>query len=694
LSQFRGIEIFSEFLLKSSLILAITLFFSFLFREKSASFRHLLLSISLIALLLLPFLSAFAPGWQSGFLPTQDFEIHRKSLNPEERGNISPGISLSAENEKNSPFLLFLQDSYPDFLVALWSFGLIFLLLKLAFGLYGTFKITSRGITITGYPWKELFLLFLNKTPLKRKIRLLKNERVIIPMTWGVRKPVIMLPAESASWSIEQCSSVLFHELSHIKRRDYLVRLVAKVSCALYWFNPLCWIVFRQLKKEQEKACDEMVLKAGIKPSIYASCLLHMKKSIEKARGHCVPAAAIGMAGKSEFKERLTAILKKQLIPKEEKMKTRITLLVLGIFAAALIGTAKPGLTPLPPDYEGAAVSQPAQSGQNPAAVTDEKEKKEKKKWTADEKKKEKAKKKEKQEKKKHVWISVEEESEETRGKKGEKKLNIYISEDEGGKKIVWTGKEGDKKLHVYTDGGKGVWVIKEDEGEEGTRVLKIKKTGDKDDDRHVYRIKTRIIDDNKLKRSLEDLKKSLENIDKKFKTKSTDQEKALKEMEKALENMEQELEKREEKHKKVEVIFEGPDDELLEIDEADKKHITIKKLKGGDFLFIGEDASFHMEINTDEKIDKKQEGQIKKALAKLKKNLPKSYEVKSEISQKSQKITIKSGEEKAGKTDHDAAMKEIKKFEEELKKILPGMEGKKSLRKTIRIEKEEEKNK
>ncbi len=680
LSQFRGIEIFSEFLLKSSLILAITLFFSFLFREKSASFRHLLLSISLIALLLLPFLSAFAPGWQSGFLPTQDFETHRKSLNPEERGNISPGISLYAENEKNSPFLLFLQDSYPDFLVALWSFGLIFLLLKLAFGLYGTFKITSRGITITGYPWKELFLLFLNKTPLKRKIRLLKNERVIIPMTWGVRKPVIMLPAESASWSIEQCSSVLFHELSHIKRRDYLVRLVAKVSCALYWFNPLCWIVFRQLKKEQEKACDEMVLKAGIKPSIYASCLLHMKKSIEKARGHCVPAAAIGMAGKSEFKERLTAILKKQLIPKEEKMKTRTTLLVLGIFAAALIGTAKPGLTPLPPDYEGAAVSQPAQSGQNPAAVTDEKEKKEKAK--------------EKKEKKKYLRVSVEEECEESKGKKVEKKVNIYISEDEGGKKIVGTGKEGDKKLHVYMEGGKRVWVIKEDEGEEGTIVLKIKKTGDKDDDRHVYRIKTRIIDDNELKKSLEDLKKSLENIDKKFKTKSTDQEKALKEMEKALENMEQELEKREEKHKKVEVIFDGPDDELLEIDEADKKHITIKKLKGGDFLFIGEDASFHMEINTAEKIDKKQEGQIKKALAKLKKNLPKSCEVKSEISQKSQKITIKSGEEKAGKTDHDAAKKEIKKFEEELEKILPGMEGKKSLRKTIRIEKEEEEKK
>ena len=93
-----------------------------------------------------------------------------------------------------------------------------------------------------------------------------------------------------------------------------MIKILARLSCALYWFNPLSWFAYRWMKKEQEKACDELVLKAGVKPSTYAVNLLTIKKA-----GHLhwnPPSAVLGAVGKSQLNERLTAILKQQFKPK------------------------------------------------------------------------------------------------------------------------------------------------------------------------------------------------------------------------------------------------------------------------------------------------------------------------------------------------------------------------------------------
>jgi len=174
---------------------------------------------------------------------------------------------------------------------------------------------------------------------------------------------------------MEQCSSALFHELSHVKRRDFLVRLLARVSCSIYWFNPLCWLAFRKLKREQEKACDEMVLKIGIKPSTYASHLLQMKLNIEKER--YMPAAALAMADRTEFKDRLVSILKKQLNIKEVPMKTKMCLAIIGIFFIALIATAKPVTPSNLPDEEKKIETQTTTATTTVEVQTDKDKKKE-----------------------------------------------------------------------------------------------------------------------------------------------------------------------------------------------------------------------------------------------------------------------------------------------------------------------------
>ena len=212
--------------------------------------------------------------------------------------------------------------------------------MRLAFGLGGAVRLTKEGTPLDGAAWRVLVERFLALVSFRRDVRLKSHPEVLVPLTWGWRRPVVLLPEGSDSWTDDERSSALFHELSHVKRADFLVMLLVRTSLALFWWNPLCWVVYRELQKEQEIACDELVLRAGIRPSTYAATLLAFRRS---AGFRWNPSAALlGMLGKSSFQERLAAILKQKLTFMEVKMKTKIMLALALVAAVALVGTARP----------------------------------------------------------------------------------------------------------------------------------------------------------------------------------------------------------------------------------------------------------------------------------------------------------------------------------------------------------------
>ncbi|MCP5104264.1 MAG: M56 family metallopeptidase, partial [bacterium] len=380
LLESSGFAFFVELFLKSSLVLGLALCFSFLLRKQSPAVRHLVLGLSLAALLLLPFLSAFMPGWRTGFLPSFDAEspeeivihvdAHQVKGSSAVAGTYRETVQVNrfpGEDETVPVGGMFSRSLSRYVFLALWFMGAAFMLGRILLGLYGASRLTRRGEGMNGYPWRQLFIEFLRKMSLKRNVRLVKNSRVTTPMTWGILRPVVLMPVDSLQWPVEQCSSVLFHELSHIKRWDFPVTLLARVACCLYWFNPLSWLVFRRLRKEQEKACDQMVLKTGIKPSAYASSLLRMKQLLD--RGRYAPVPALGMAGRSELTERLTTILEKKIKIKEIKMKTRIILSILVFLTVTLIGTAQPYRTASVVDVVDEEVAVTAETPGTPGSV-------------------------------------------------------------------------------------------------------------------------------------------------------------------------------------------------------------------------------------------------------------------------------------------------------------------------------------
>ena len=381
----------AEYFLKTTAVLTLALLAAAASRRRPAAFRHFVLSFALIGLLLLPVLTLAPVGWRTSLLPARPAGAGTgaSALIPARPGvtgarvpgldvqspppgvvrfpelplastadgpaGAATGLSRLTSNarspEFSSPPLSGAATSrFPaagasplnSLLSVLWAAGLIVLFLRLAVGLAGAVKLTAQGTALGDPAWQVLLERFRALVSLRRNIRLKSHPEVPVPLTWGWRKPVVLMPAGADAWTEEQRSSALFHELSHVKRADFLVMLLVRMSLATFWFNPLCWVVYRELRKEQEIACDELVLHAGIRPSTYAASLLAFRRS---AGFRWNPSAALlGMLGRSSFHERLAAILKQKLTFKEVKMKTRIMLAAAVVLAVALVGTARPAV--------------------------------------------------------------------------------------------------------------------------------------------------------------------------------------------------------------------------------------------------------------------------------------------------------------------------------------------------------------
>jgi beta-lactamase regulating signal transducer with metallopeptidase domain len=109
------------------------------------------------------------------------------------------------------------------------------------------------------------------------------------------------------SWAREGLRNVLLHELAHVQRRDCLTQTLARVACALYWFNPLVWLAARRISIEHERACDDVVIGAGARPSDNVRHLLEPTRGLRPEGAWAF--AAVAMARPSQMEGRLLAIL-------------------------------------------------------------------------------------------------------------------------------------------------------------------------------------------------------------------------------------------------------------------------------------------------------------------------------------------------------------------------------------------------
>jgi len=131
---------------------------------------------------------------------------------------------------------------------------------------------------------------------------ILTNPRIRGPIVTGLFRPVILLPAESESWTSGRRRAVIAHESAHIRRYDPAILFAVHLATALYWFHPLVWFAASRIRAESERACDDAALNLGLLPSGYAGHLLDLARKFE-------PQLAIPMATTSHLESRVKSIL-------------------------------------------------------------------------------------------------------------------------------------------------------------------------------------------------------------------------------------------------------------------------------------------------------------------------------------------------------------------------------------------------
>ncbi|HEX5073653.1 MAG TPA: M56 family metallopeptidase [Gemmatimonadaceae bacterium] len=192
-------------------------------------------------------------------------------------------------------------------LATLWALGVVISLMPTVAAFARLAILARRARPVRGGRWALLIPSALRELDVRRRVRFVELDGPIMPMTWGVFRPVVLLPADDFDSTIEQRLDVLRHELAHVRRYDCLTQLVGQLACALHWFNPFAWVAARELRVERERACDDEVLGAGAKASDYADYLLRVARSTR-----IVGATVLGglaMARPSQMAGRLLAVL-------------------------------------------------------------------------------------------------------------------------------------------------------------------------------------------------------------------------------------------------------------------------------------------------------------------------------------------------------------------------------------------------
>jgi len=153
------------------------------------------------------------------------------------------------------------------------------------------------------------------------------TDAIQTPMTWGVIRPMILLPTYVASWSAEERDVVIRHERAHIERRDWMWQAFAQLMTAIFWFQPLMWLAARQLRNEAEHAADDVTLAGGVQAPEYADRLMAVARQYQRRS----PMAAVAMVRHPALAERIAAILDAGRIRKSASVGARMAVLLAAV---------------------------------------------------------------------------------------------------------------------------------------------------------------------------------------------------------------------------------------------------------------------------------------------------------------------------------------------------------------------------
>jgi beta-lactamase regulating signal transducer with metallopeptidase domain len=273
---------------KTTVVLLAALAARALVRNQSAAVRHWMLAVAIGCALLMPALGYIAPTWQVPSVTGPDPEVEsRVEFNVAATGSPAVPSPRQLPEAPSPPFAI------GPFLLALWSGGTVIALAVLLAGLARLAAIAAAAQPAGPGRCDALARAIALAFGINRRIRLLYGSNPSMLMTWGLFRPIVILPESARAWTDDRLRVVLCHELAHIRRGDWGTQLAGDVLRAVYWFNPFAWIACRRLRLDSEHACDDAVLNAGVAAPAYATHLLDLARACSRRRVAWSPALPV-----------------------------------------------------------------------------------------------------------------------------------------------------------------------------------------------------------------------------------------------------------------------------------------------------------------------------------------------------------------------------------------------------------------
>ena len=329
--------------LKASAVVAFALIASRCLRSRSAALRHLVLSAAIVSAAAMPAAAWLVPAWDIPLVKSVSVhEVQPQARVSFSEASASSSVVANAAHAQESATSRQtarggLVPAMLTWAIRVWIVGAGAGVLMLLVGLGRLSRLAARATLLHDARWRAAADAIACEYGLRRPIHLLAGTGPTLLVTWGYRRPIVLVPAVVASWPLERVEVVLRHELAHIQRRDWLVLMAAELLRAVHWFNPLVWIACRHLRLESERACDDVVLQHGVDGQAYATQLLDIARSFGRHRSVWLPAPA--MARATSLERRIAAMLNPALNRVPLTKRARIATVV----AASLVTVSLAG---------------------------------------------------------------------------------------------------------------------------------------------------------------------------------------------------------------------------------------------------------------------------------------------------------------------------------------------------------------
>jgi bla regulator protein blaR1 len=298
-------EYFLPLAVKSLLIAGGTLLLLKLMQKRSSSDRSWVAHLGLLAILLLPLAAVALPALQvvgPDFLAAGTVVSEAAPITAPTETVAAPEVAPAATS---FPEAGAMDGSTLDW--AFWSYvgpaALLLLLTLIAVGRLSILK--GRAKILVDAHWLQALARAQQRMGFKNGTALLTSNELSSPISWGLMRPVILLNTDATN-AKDEAEAIIAHELAHVAGLDWAKLMLSRVTVALFWFNPLVWLLAREAHQLREEAADDAVLAANIDDTEYANLLVGIAR--HECRGMLLGAHGVA-PGKGSLTRRVKRVL-------------------------------------------------------------------------------------------------------------------------------------------------------------------------------------------------------------------------------------------------------------------------------------------------------------------------------------------------------------------------------------------------